>query len=91
MYLLEKEKNIIMHITETLERQEINNYYLIKNGTIAVPPEFVENLFEVQELPEYVEEEKYCYTEEKGFFKNEDYEEIQEENEENSDKANQIL
>ena len=80
MYLLEKEKNIIMHISETLDRQEGNNYYLIKNGTIAVPPQFVINLFEVENVPEYVEEEKYCYTEEKGFFENEDYEEISEEN-----------
>ena len=48
MYLLEKKDNVIMHISETLERQEINNYYLIKNGTMAVPPKFVKNIFEVE-------------------------------------------
>lgn len=80
MYLLEKKDNIIMHISETLDRQDINNYYLIKNGTMAIPPKFVENIFEVETIPEYVEEEKYCYNEENGFFENKDYEEISEEN-----------
>lgn len=80
MYLLEKKDNIIMHISETLDRQDINNYYLIKNGTMAIPPKFVENIFEVETIPEYVEEEKYCYTVEKGFFENEDFIEENQEN-----------
>ena len=80
MYLLEKKDNVIMHISETLDRQEINNYYLIENGTMAVPPKFVKNIFVVETIPEYVEEEKYCYTEEKGFFENENFiEEVEEE------------
>lgn len=73
MYLLEKEKNIIMHISETLDRQDVNNYYLIKNGTMAIPPRFVKNIFEVETIPEYIEEEKYCYTPERGFFENENF------------------
>ena len=75
MYLLERNNNIIMHISETLERQEITNYYLIYNNTIAVPTQFVEHVYEVDEVPDYVESEKYCYTPEKGFYFNEKYKE----------------
>lgn len=42
---------------------------------MAVPPEFVKNIFEVNDIPEYVQEEKYCYSEENGFYINENYEE----------------
>lgn len=78
MYILEREDNIIMHISETLARQEITNYYLINYGNIAVPTQFVQNIFEVAEVPDYVEPEKYCYNETKGFFFNEHYREPEE-------------
>lgn len=79
MYILtdknKENENAIMHISETLNRQEGNNYYLIKNDSIAIPPEFVKEVYEVDEIPEGVEEYKYCYTPEDGFYKNVNYRE----------------
>ena len=73
MYILTDKENVIQHITETLERQEGNNYYLIKNRSIAIPPEFIKEVNEVDSLDEGIEEQKYCYTKHDGFYKNENY------------------
>jgi len=77
MYILtdknKENENAIMHISETLNTQEGTGYYLIKNDSIAIPSEFVKGTFEVQEVPANVEEQKYCYTEENGFYKNPNY------------------
>lgn len=77
MYILtnssKENENAIVHISETLNRQVGNNYYLINNDSIAIPPQFVKDVFEVEEIPEGVEAEKYCYTENEGFYKNPNY------------------
>ena len=76
MYVLtRKEDDVVMHVSETLNRQEVNNYYLINNNTLAIPPEFCKDVYEVEEVPEEVigTPEKYCYTTEQGFYKNENW------------------
>ena len=75
MYILTDKDNVIQHITETLDRQEGNNYYLIKNKSLAIPPEFIREAHMMEKIDERVEEQKYCYTKENGFYKNENYKE----------------
>lgn len=73
MYILVKENNVIMNITETLNRQEWTNYYLVNNDTLAIPEQFVTAVYEVVDVPTNIEPEKYCYNESDGFYKNENY------------------
>lgn len=73
MYILtRREDDVIMHISETLDTLEENNYYLINNKSLAVPPQFCKGVFEEDTVDEKIikNPEKWCYTEEKGFYKN---------------------
>lgn len=73
MYILVKENNVISEISETLNRQEGTNHYLINNDTLAIPEQFIKSVYEVNDVPSNVEPEKYCYTKKDGFYKNENY------------------
>ena len=77
MYILtnanQENENAIMFISETIARQEGTDYYLVNNDSVAIPPQFIKGVFEVEEIPEGVESEKYCYTEADGFYKNPNY------------------
>lgn len=46
-----------------------NGYPLLINENVAFPTEMV-NVYEVAELPQEVEAEKWCYTEADGFYPN---------------------
>jgi len=72
MYILVKEENIILNISETLNRQEGTNYYLINNDNEAIPTEFVKNVYEIKEVPLNIKAEEYCY-DGKEFTKNPNY------------------
>ena len=75
-----KEDNRILNIGKELDYMD-NGYPRIVEKNIAFPTEMV-NVYELEEIPENIEPEKYCYTTEKGFYENESYEEpIQEETE----------
>lgn len=72
MYIItNKEDNRIFEIGEQLDYMS-NGYPRIIEKNIAFPTEMV-NVHEVEEIPENVEREKYCYTEEQGFYENENY------------------
>ncbi len=76
MYILTDKDNVIMHIANTVGRQEENNYYLLNENTnmaLAIPPEFVKSVYEVAVIPQNVSEQRYCYAPEQGFFKNENF------------------
>lgn len=73
MYILTDKQNVIQHITETLNRQPGTNYYLINNDSLAIPTEFIKEVYNIDNIPENIEEQKYCYTTKKGFYKNENY------------------
>lgn len=53
---------------------ENNGNVLIGNNT-SIGFWLVKGVYDVEEIPSEVEENKYCYDEEVGFYKNENYEE----------------
>lgn len=72
MYILTDKDNVIMHIANTVGRQEENNYYLLNENTnmaLAIPPEFVKSVYEVAVIPQNVSKQRYCYSPEQGFLK----------------------
>lgn len=76
MYILTNKDNTIIHISETI-RYEENGNILVDGGSlaIAVAPNEQINVYEVETVDEGIAENQYCYTEEKGFYKNENYKE----------------
>lgn len=54
---------------------ETNGNIILDNGTQIACFREVE-VHEVEEIPEGIKAEKYCYTEEEGFYKNPNYKEI---------------
>ncbi len=74
MYIITDENNVIIHISETIGYQE-NGNVLVDNGTLAIAEPLVKGKYEVETVDEKVVPAKYCYTPEKGFYKNENYQE----------------
>lgn len=75
MYILtRKEDDVIFETSEDLATQEGTGYYLIKNGTLAVPPQLCKGVFEIEENDKVKEcPEKWIYTEKGGLVKNTNY------------------
>lgn len=72
MYVITNKKdNRIFEIGSELEYQN-NGYPFLKDKRISFP-DYAVNVYEVETVPEEIIEEKYCYTEEKGFYKNPSY------------------
>lgn len=71
-YVLTNDKNEIIAISNKYEKNEEARNIILDNYNIAYAPDEVINAYQV-EVPEEVEEQKYCYTEEDGFYKNENY------------------
>lgn len=63
--------NRIGAIRENIE-YEVNGNVLLGDGT-GIASNLVKGVYEVEEIPEGVKEEKYCYTEEKRFYLNDNY------------------
>lgn len=80
-YIITGENNIIIHISETIGYQE-NGNVLVDNNTLAIAKPLVKEVYEVENIEEGITENKYCYTEEEGFYENENYEEPEPTNEE---------
>lgn len=74
MFILTNKNDVVFHISETKSYQK-NGNVLVDNDTLAIPPILIKEIFEVSEIPMEVEVQKYCYTAEKGFCKNENYRE----------------
>lgn len=94
MYVLTDENNVIMHICKIKGYEENGNVLISENGEItAIPPHFINAQYEISEIPEGVTKQKYCYTQETGFYENENYKEIvtPEMEIENLKKENKIL
>lgn len=74
MYIItNKEDNRIFEIARAVDYLS-NGYPRIIEKNLAFPTEMI-NVFEVEEVPKNVEREKYCYTEEQGFYENVNYKE----------------
>lgn len=74
MFILTNKNNVVFHMSETKNYQS-NGNVLVDNDTLAIPPVLIKDVFEVSEIPTGVEVQKYCYTAESGFYKNENYRE----------------
>lgn len=73
-YVLTNEENIIIDISSTYNHDKEKRNIKLDNHNIAYAPNEVINVYEV-EIPSNVELQKYCYTSEQGFYKNENYKE----------------
>ena len=71
-YILTK-NNEIIEISNTYELKEDVRNIIVDDHAIAYGPDEKINVYEVEEIPGEVEIAKYCYTEEKGFYENENY------------------
>ncbi len=74
MYILTNKNDVVFHISETKSYQK-NGNILVDNDTLAIPPILIKEIFEVSEILSEIQTYKYCYTAEKGFYKNENYKE----------------
>lgn len=72
-FVLTNKENEIIEISNTYEVDEEHRNINVDNYAIAYAPDEKINVFEVEEIPEGVERAKYCYTEEQGFYINENY------------------
>lgn len=77
-FVLTNKENEIIEISNTYELDEEHRNINVDNHAIAYAPDEKINVYEVEEIPEDIEIAKYCYTEEKGFYKNENYVEPEE-------------
>ncbi len=73
-YIITEKDDVVIHISETIGYQE-NGNVLVDNGELAIAKPLVKDVYEVEEIEENIVEAKYCYTKEKGFYKNEKYRE----------------
>lgn len=73
MFIITDKDNVIMHISATKNIQEGTGYLLVDNDTLAIPTQLYKEVYEIETIPENIEPQKYCYTEEQGFYKNADY------------------
>lgn len=84
MYILtnsdETQKNAILFFAISCEEIEVGEikqkqyHFVEENGQETNIPSFmVEGVYEVSEIPEGIEAEKYCYTKKDGFYKNPNY------------------
>lgn len=75
MFILTNINDEIFNISETKGYQE-NGNYLMNGGMVgetAIPQNQVKGIFEMETIPEEVCEVKWCYTEERGFYENENH------------------
>ena len=71
-YVLTNKENVIIAISNKYENNEETRNIVLDDYNIAYAPDEVINAYQV-EVPDEVEEQKYCYTEDDGFYKNENY------------------
>lgn len=71
-YIITDNNDVIIHMSDTIDYQQ-NGNPLVDNGTLAIAKILVKAVCEVQDVPSEVTPMKYCYTEEQGFYANENY------------------
>ena len=77
MFIITDKNNVISEIKKTMILKNNGNYLFNEgiDGELVIPSKFINKIYEVEKIPENISEAKYCYTEEKGFYKNENYRE----------------
>lgn len=79
MKVLVDDNNVIILICKTANYQENGNILVDEekafNKKTFIDKSLVTHIYELEKIPEGVCRIKWCYTEEQGFYKNENYEE----------------
>ncbi len=70
MFIVVNEEDVVIEKSETKGIQKETGYLLVQDGRMAIPTDLYKAVYEVEEVPEEIECQKYCYREEEGFFKN---------------------
>lgn len=81
-YIITDKNNVILEISNIYELDKEHRNIRLDNYKIAYAPNEKMDVYEVEEVPNEVVNQKYCYTEEEGFYKNENYKEPEPTNEE---------
>ena len=89
-FVLTNKNNEIIEISNTYELDEEHRNIIVDDHAIAYGPDEKINVYEVEEIPQEVCEAQYCYTKEKGFYKNENYVEPYNEEKEMQDLKEQV-
>ena len=71
-YIITNEDNVIVDISNTYERNEEYRNIILDDHNIAYGPDEVLNAIQIN-IPTGVEIQKYCYTENDGFYENPNY------------------
>lgn len=71
--ITDKKDNSVIFISNKILEEDIY-YYPQENNFIYFKKEFTNNYI-LNEVPDYIELYKYCYTDENGFYENPNYEE----------------
>lgn len=71
--IVEKETDILLDMDSEIDYMDNGYPRLINKDTAYVKDDV--HVYEILEIPEFVETDKYCYTETAGFYLNPDYEE----------------
>lgn len=71
-YIITNSENVIIAISNTYRVDESVRNIILDNYNIAYAPNDTFNVYNV-EVPNGVQEIKYCYTENDGFYENPDY------------------
>lgn len=72
MYVILDNENVIIAISESVIYED-NENVVINNGSLAIPKILYKKIVEVSELPSTVSPQRYCYTEQKGFYINKNF------------------
>ena len=72
-YIITDYKDVIIAISSTIGYQSNENPII--DGDTAIAKILVKGIYEVEEISSEIKEQKYCYTEEAGFYANENYKE----------------
>ena len=72
MFVITDHNDVIIKITDSVDFQD-NGNALVDNGSLAIAKYLIKEIYEVSEVGENVKESMWCYTDDQGFYKNEDY------------------
>lgn len=75
MYIITDKDDTIISISKTVDYQENGNVLVDdeKNGKYAIAKPIFKEVYEVEEVQAEIETNKYCYTKNQEFYKNDNY------------------
>lgn len=74
MVLITDKNNVVLDWSESMDHMPYSGYPRLVEKDTCYPSELVE-VYAVEEIPEEVEAQRFCFTLEEGFYPNPDYRE----------------